>query len=282
MTKKIIWTKSQARLKQLRTECDESYNWLFLPGGPGLGSESLSELTHNLHLPGTMWHVDFPGDGSNVSANMHFSNWQTALIEAVSEVENVILVAHSSGGMFALATPELEDIIKGLVLMDSAPNADWQHYFSDYVNAHPLADALKLQEAYQKNPSNELLKLLTVVCAPYFSTKNNQKKMVNMLASLPFNCESHLWAERHFDQQYEAKWIPKNIPTLIFAGDQDHITPLKLFTEAKHFQRNNIIIKEIKDASHFPWMDNPMQIQSVFVEYYQLIQSKKRTQNRQK
>src|ERR1700733_4332531 len=98
MIKKYLWTKSKARLNLVKTQRGENYNWLFLPGGPGLGSESLNGLAEILHLPGSVWHVDFPGDGSNTTTDdaEYFSHWSEALIEVTSALENVILVAHSS------------------------------------------------------------------------------------------------------------------------------------------------------------------------------------------
>lgn len=273
---KQLWTHSKARLQQVYTDDSEPYNWLFLPGGPGLGSESLRDLIELLSLPGTMWCVDFPGDGSNISENedLNFSNWQEALIEATSKFENTILVAHSSGGMFALATSELEKNLIGLVLMDSAPNSDWQKYFSDYVKANPIFSAEKLQKLYDAHPSDATLKDLTIAGAPYFSTKKNAAKIASLLSELPFCSKSHKWAEKNFDHWYQAKWIPQNIPTMIFAGDQDHLTPIKLFFQTNGFQRENIHIHEIENASHFPWLDNPEQVKELFNEYCQWIQLK--------
>jgi pimeloyl-ACP methyl ester carboxylesterase len=275
MNKKLITTPSKARLKQISANNNKNYHWLFLPGGPGLGSESLSNLTEILELPGTVWHVDFPGDGSNITEDdtTNFANWSKALIEATSEFDHVILVAHSSGGMFALATPEIEKNLIGLVLMDSSPNTDWQQYFMEYVKAHPLPEAEILQKRYEEHPSNEVLKELTICCAPYFSIKQNNKQMIALLESLPFNYQSHRWSEQNFDQTYTAKWIPQKIPTLIFAGDQDHLTPLKLFSDTKNFQRKNIIIREISNAAHFPWIDNPEQVKQMFSDYCQRLEN---------
>lgn len=248
-------------------------NWLFLPGGPGLGSESLNGLAEILYLPGNVWHVDFPGDGSNTTKDdiEHFAHWSQALIEVTSALANVILVAHSSGGMFALATPALENILIGLVLMDSAPNALWQRFFAQYVKENPLIEAEKLQILYNNDPSNETLKKLTIACAPYFSTKISLHRIMHLLESLPFNYKTHLWAEKNFDQTYQAQWIPKTLPTLIFAGEQDHITPLKLFIESDDFKRSNILIREIKNGSHFPWLDNPTQVKEIFKEFCQKL-----------
>lgn len=85
-----------------------------------------------------------------------------------------------------------------------------------------------------------------------------------------------MWAAEHFDQTYKAKWVPQAMPTLIFAGDQDHITPLKLFLDSPDFQRENILIRNIDNASHFPWIDNPQQIKHVFDEHCQRLQLIKR------
>jgi pimeloyl-ACP methyl ester carboxylesterase len=274
MNQNLIWTKSKARLNRLHQDNNTKYNWLFLPGGPGLGSESLHNLTEILSLPGNIWFLDLPGDGSNNTEDdeKSFSNWSNALIEATNELDNVILVAHSSGGMFALATPELENNLLGLVLMDSAPNTSWYNSFMEYVKNHPLAEAEKLQKIYENKPSNDSLRELTIACAPYFSLPTSLDTIIEMFASLPFNYKSHLWAENNFDRTYQVKWIPKKIPTLIFSGDQDHLTPLTLFSQAEQFQRQNICIREIKNASHFPWIDNPEQVKQEFIEYCQRLE----------
>jgi pimeloyl-ACP methyl ester carboxylesterase len=271
----LFWTQSKARLQFAKTGGNGKYNWLFLPGGPGLGSESLKPLINILNLPGKMWLLDLPGDGSNITDNdsITFANWPNALIEAASAMENVILVTHSTGGMFALATPELEHILTGLVLMDSAPDAGWQAYFAEYISQHLLPETEALHKRYEAHPSNELLKQLTIASVPYFSTTKSVDDLIQLMNFLPFNCESHLWADKHFDKTYGAKWFPLTLPTLIFAGDEDHITPLKLFANTERFQRSNILIRSIQHAAHFPWMDNPQQVIQVFTEYSRLLQS---------
>lgn len=272
MKKNYLWTALKSRLQIIKTHSGKNYHWLFLPGGPGLGSESLNELSQILQLPGTTWHLDLPGDGSNVTANdnQYFSQWSEGLLEAVKTLENVILVAHSTGGMYALATPQLEKYLTGLVLMDSSPDATWQTIFSDYSKQHPLNEIEKLQTSYKKTPNNETLKKLTIASAPYLFTSAGLKKGIALLESLSsFNFKSCDWSAQHFDASYKAKWVPKNIPTLILAGDEDHLTPLYLFSENKEFQRDNILIRSIKNAGHFPWIDNPKQVIAVFEEYSQ-------------
>lgn len=263
----------KARLQCIRNLPGGNYNWIFLPGGPGLGSESLSDLTKIVELPGSIWHLDLPGDGSNTTHNDEesFSHWSKALIEAVNALPNVILVAHSTGGMYALATPALNKILVGLVLMDSAPDSSWQQSFMLHVNNNPINAVNKLQKQYVKKPDNDLLKKLTIAAAPYSFTIKGLSKGISLLKSLSFNYKTCDWSGKHFDHTYKAKWVPNTIPTLILTGEHDQITPLYFFRHSKKFQRKNIIIKQIKNAGHFPWIENPKEVVKTFKEYQQFL-----------
>lgn len=268
-----LWTRLKARLKYIKSKQGASLHWLFLAGGPGLGSESLAGLTNLLDLPGTIWHLDLPGDGSNTTTDdsYFFSQWQEALIEVVDSLDQVILVGHSTGGMYALATKALATRLKGLVLIASAPDCRWQSHFAAYAEQHPLPEMSTLLETYVKNPSNKVLKALTIAAADYSFSSQNLDKGKALLETLPFNYKSCAWSDKHFDASYKATWIPQ-IPTLICGGDEDKIIPLSLFQHAADFQTPHILIREIKKASHFPWMDNPKAILNAFHDYIKHFQ----------
>jgi len=271
MVKSLFWTPSGARLQLFRGSEGSPLNWLFLPGGPGLGSESLLPLLNTLELSGSLWQLDLPGDGSNTTANDYdsFSRWPTALIEAVSAFKHVVLVAHSTGGMFALSVPEIEGLLSGLVLLDSAPDAGWQASFTKQTLQCPIPGLGALQEQYRAAPSSSTLKTVTVASAPYLFTEKGMTKGIAMLNSLPYNCGAHAWAEEHFDSTYHTKWIPQTIPTLLLSGEEDQITPLQLFIDKKKFHRDNISFRSIQKAGHFPWIDNPQAVIAAFNKYVQ-------------
>jgi pimeloyl-ACP methyl ester carboxylesterase len=223
-----LWTKLGSRLQQIRSSGKKNLNWIFLPGGPGLGSESIAPLTSILKLPGKMWHLDLPGDGSNLRGS--FKNWKPALIEAVQALENVILVGHSRGGMFALATAKLQHLLKGLVLLDAAPEKTWKEKFGHRIQSFPLPKKTlslmkKHEQAYDKKPSNTTLKNFVLLGTPYMFLKAHLEKGTRCLKKLPYNYEAIQWTELHFDPTYKARWIPK-IPTLILSGENDLATPL--------------------------------------------------------
>lgn len=260
--KEYLWTKSGARLQLMRSSGGKLLNWLFLPGGPGLGSESLFPLLDILELPGNTWRLDLPGDGSNTGKSI--SQWSEALMEATGDLSNVILVGHSTGGMFALATPGLEKNLKGLVLMTSAPDMAWQKDLESKVADFPLPAADEADKKYQAHPSNELLRDCVIAAAPrLFSTEDGLKKGIEFIGKLPFNYEAFEWAKEHFDPIYQAQWVPR-IPTLILSGEKDILVPMKYFKEKKEYQRPNILMKEIEGAGHFPWIENPQAVIAAF------------------
>lgn len=274
MAKHYLWTPSGGRLQSIATCGKKNLHWLFLPGGPGLGSEVLNPLTEILTLPGTVWHFDLPADGSNLPAHhpilspkISIQNWKPAIIEAVTSFENVILVGHSRGGMFALAIPELEKLLKGLVILDAAPDKAWQKDFALKVRKFPNPEAEKFEKAYSNNPSNESLKDFILAATPYMFRKESLVKGIKSLKNLPYNYEAIQWAQKHFDPTYNTSWVPKEISTLILAGADDLATPLHLFTRKMEYHRPNILLREIPHAGHFPWIEEPQAVINAFNEY---------------
>ncbi len=113
------YTHSNYRIENLSD--NQGYDWLFLPGGPGLGSAYLKTLIPSLELKGSCYLIDFPQDGDNKKGTLNLESWRSGLIELLQLFENPLLVTHSFSGMFALTIPELEDHLTGLVLLNTTP-----------------------------------------------------------------------------------------------------------------------------------------------------------------
>src|ERR1700716_3325688 len=137
----VQWTPSGVRLSR-RVRRAGDLDWLFLPGGPGIGSESLYELVDTIEVPGASWLVDLPGDGSNVDAPGApadpYSVWPRVVVEAAEAVPHPVFVGHSTGGEYLLSTPALETLVEGLVLISTAPDASWMPVFEEMTHDHPL------------------------------------------------------------------------------------------------------------------------------------------------
>ncbi len=266
--KEYLWTRDGCRLQYQSSYQHSKQNWLFLPGGPGLGSESLAELTELLNgkIPGAIWHVDLPNDGSNILPDKPISSWKSVLLQAIAAFENVILVAHSSLGMFAQTMPELEKLLHGLVLMGSAPDASWQKRLAEYVKDTRDKATIEAEKDYINHASNESLRNLLILEAKNcFISEKSLIKGKDLIKRLPINHSASEEAAKNFDSEnYQATWIPEKINTLIINGSNDLITPIDLFINNPRYQRKNILIKEIPAAGHYSWFENPSAVVAAF------------------
>lgn len=266
-----LYTKFGYRTRLVSINPGKPIHWLFFPGGPGLGSESFSDLGEKLQLPGNTWYIDYPNDGSNqISKENHFEDWHEGLVELVSSFKNVVIVAHSFSGMFVLSEARVEKHIKGLVLINTSPNASWMQEIPKQAKKYHLPDVSEVQSQYQNNPSNDLFKKLTLDCAAYFFSKSTLQEGKKLLERLPYSHASYDWAGKHFHPKYQAAFIP-NIPTLVIGGECDHITPISLFVEDKSWSRGNIDIKCLNRAGHFSWFDAFEDICELFNGYSQKV-----------
>lgn len=262
------YTASGVRLRLVREgDASDAFDWLFLPGGPGLGSESLRELAASLDVPGRYWLVDLPGDGSNVAhtsaKTSPYAAWPHALAEAARLFPRAVFVGHSTGGMYLLSVPELEHVLAGLVLVSSAPDASWRSAFAEMTVRAPLPDVERAMTAYEKDKSPNRLRDLAVASAPWNFGKGSVEKGRALLANLPYNVAAVEWSEQAFDDTYAATWWPEALPVLIISGDDDRIVTQSLW-ETPRFQGANVLHRVIEGGAHFPWIERPGDVREAF------------------
>lgn len=269
----IHYTESGVRLTE-RSHRAGALNWLFLPGGPGIGSESLAGLVDLLDVPGTSWLVDLPGDGSNTDgpgiADDPFRRWPKVLVEAAAAVPNPVFVGHSTGGMYLLATPELEGLLVGLVLMSTAPDASWLPVFEGMTQGHPLTEVDDASAAYAEDPSDAHLAAVAVASAPWNFGAGTVEAGAAFLASMPYNGAAVAWSDDNFDRDYVHQWWPTGLPTLIVSGADDRIVTQTLWDEPE-FAGRNVSQAWIAGGAHFPWFENPHAVRKAFSDFSQLL-----------
>lgn len=261
-----MFTPSGVRLRR-RVRREGPLNWLLLPGGPGIGSESLHELADGLEVPGAVWLVDQPGDGSNRDAPGAgadpFAAWPGVVVEAAKALPNPVFVGHSTGGMYLLATPALEDHIVGLALLDSAPDSSWHPRFVAMTQAHPLPAVEAATAIYEADRRDETIAAIAVASAPWNFTPARQAAGRDLLARMPYNSAAVDWSDAHFDHIYRAAWWPRDIPTLILAGEDDRIVWQGGWDDPR-FAGPNVIRRGVPAAGHFPWIENPDAVAAAF------------------
>lgn len=257
------WTTSGVRMRRISRR-PGTPDWLFLPGGPGIGSESLAELARGAELPGSSWLVDLPGDGSNVdppgAPADPYQLWPQVFLEAVAAVETPVAVGHSTGGEYLLVQPELDTRLHGLVLISSAPNARWMAEFAAMAAREPLAEVDAAAARYGLTPGDDTLRELAVASAPWNFSAGSVGIGRELLARMPYNRAAVDWSDRVFDSTYVSTWWPTSMPTLIISGAADRIVTQRLWAEGG-FGGGHVVHRWIDGAGHWPWIDEPAQVQ---------------------
>jgi len=268
-----FYTASGVRLRR-RVQRTGDLNWLFLPGGPGIGSDSLHELMDALDVPGALWGVDLPGDGSNVAAPGApadpYSIWPGVLVEAARALPNPVFIGHSTGGMYLLSCPELEHLLRGLVLISTAPNAEWQPRFVEMTLRHPLSEVDRTSGLYEADPSPDRLRDVAVASAEWNFTAKSLRTGRDLLSRMPYRPEAVAWSDLNFDSTYAAAWWPSELPTLILSGSEDRIVDQSLWDDPR-YQRSNISRRTILGGAHFPWIEDSRAAKDVFREFAAII-----------
>ncbi|MFF3068814.1 alpha/beta fold hydrolase [Kitasatospora sp. NPDC057936] len=273
----IRWTRSGVRLRLL-SQGEGQWNWLFVPGGPGLGSESVAGLARAAEVPGSLWLVDLPGDGSNRGVpqvpEQPYGRWPGVLVEAARELDEVVMVGHSTGGMFMLSVPELQEQLAGMALVSSAPHAGWRQTFAQWADAHPLPGLAEAADAYGRDSNDETLRTLTLTAAQWNFTTTGLAAGRALLEGLPYCHDAVAWADAHFDETYQARWKPdsSSLPTLIVSGSEDHVADQSLWKDDPAFDRSHVLQHTIHGGSHFPWIENPQAVRAAFADLTTLLQ----------
>ena len=262
----VRWTPSGVRMRR-RASRGGDLNWLFLPGGPGIGSQSLHELVDTVEVPGCSWMVDLPGDGSNVDAPGApvdpYTVWPDVLLEAAHAVAHPVFVGHSTGGQYLLSVPALNGCLEGLVLISTSPDASWLAGFEQMTRTNPLPGVQQASARYESDPTNEHLRLLTIESAPWNFTSHGVAQGAEILMRMPYNNQAVQWSDANFDRTYQLAWWPTQLPTLVVSGSADRIVPQTLWQD-KRFHTPNTIWYVIAEAAHFPWIEQPTAVHDAF------------------
>lgn len=245
------------RLTKVKDDDSRELNWLFLPGGPGMGAEYMMNFVGKLNLPGNLFVGDFPGDGSNRdSRDISHDYWKSGLLEVLKQLEPCILVTHSFSGMFTLTIPEIEKLVLGLVLISSTPDHRWMMELGKAQKTYNLPDISYAASQFYGAPTDERLRLLFDATVPYLFATHEIEAGQEILGMSPYNARTKLWADQNFHPFYKCNWVPNTLPTIIIGSDEDRLLPVKFFKDQKEWSKENITIIQLENTGHFPWLSH--------------------------
>ncbi len=266
----VHFTPSRVRMR-LHAERDGPLNWLLLPGGPGIGSESLKGLTDALDVPGAIWLIDLPGDGSNIVEGDLYAKWPSVLVESAAEVSDAVYVGHLTGGAYLLSCPELRERVRGITLLDTAPNGDWYAKYVLMTKDNPLPGFNAALSLYMADQTQVNLAALCVASAEWNFNPRGVQAGRELLAAMPYNAAAVEWSDKNFDHTYRAAWWP-DVPTLRMAGVDGRIVSQDDWNNPAYHTPNALHCL-IPGAGHFPWIENPKTVAEGFHRFARLIQA---------
>ncbi len=211
--------------------------------------------------------MDLPGDGSNRAppggAADPFSSWPHVLVEAAQALPDVVFAGHSTGGMYLLATPELAHHVRGIALLDTAPDASWHPRFVAMTARHPLPAVDAAAALYEQDRRDENIAAIAVASAEWNFTPAGLSAGRALLSRMPYNSAAVDWSDAHFDHVYRAAWWPRSVPVLVLAGAEDRIVWQGGWEEDR-FRTPNALFRTIAGGGHFPWIENPAAVSAAF------------------
>ena len=257
----------EVRYTLVSTNGRKPLNWILVPGGPGCDSSFYLDLVKLLDLPGNTWFLDLPGNGSNNPQKDNFDNWFSLFVPAIKGFTNPVIIGSSFGGMFPLLFDELENILKGLVIISSAPCL-WLDPAIKAAKERNLPSFSKDLDAFAENPNQETFEKALNACMPYYFTPTSLDEGRKLFENTPFSYKPALWwIQTAVKMSFNAKWVPEQVKTLIIGGDHDVMTPFSLFQNDKRFHRENIKMKLINDAGHCPWIEKPAEVLELIKDF---------------
>jgi len=268
-----LFTASKARLKLIRSNSGENINWILLPGGPGFDSSYFLSFSVDLTIPGNIWHCDLPGNGSNILTenDYNFSHWRQALLDVVKSLANVILVAHSFGAIFTLTVPELETELMGLVLICAATKS-WNQTTNKIAEQRSLPVLDKSKHQYLSEISDAAYKRFSLSAGDYFFTPQDATLGRDILKQTAMTHAPFEWAISELFVDYDAQWIPDNIPTLFIGAENDFVTPFCVLQNDSRLRQAHIELELIAGASHFPWIQEKQQVMNCLKKFSEKFQ----------
>lgn len=267
MLKKItpLWDDYGTRYRLIQDN-PGIYTWIFIPGGPGADSIYLTSLIKILTLPGQVWIIDLPGNGSNTThPNYDYQEWFDLIIPTIQHFDNPIIVGHSFGGILAQMNPGLESLLEGIVLLNSTPTL-WFDAAAKAKQQQAIPEPVERND-FIANPNQTTFDRLTAASLSYHFRPHALERGKAMFSDLPYIYPVARDTIAYLQQlPYQALWIPQQVKTLIIGGSLDAIHPPSLF-EKPEYNRPNITKTTISEAGHWAWIDQPTKVKELFDQF---------------
>jgi pimeloyl-ACP methyl ester carboxylesterase len=228
------------------------FSLIFFPGGPGLSWHCFEKIIMSLETNGSIYGISYNQTPSNQSA--YFDELKFELTLLLQKIPNPILVTHSFSSMFVLSLLRLPSL-KGLVLISPAIDNSYLIDLPQRIKTYTRFDGTQIAANFWMNPSDNSYAEYFNGLLPFYFRPDYIDDGLSMLEQCDFAHLPYVLSTQHFFPTFTKSYAPE-VPTLIIAGDDDHICPPSLFKDSLIFKGNNIQMAIIPGAGHFPWIDS--------------------------
>lgn len=184
----------------------------FIPGGPGLTPNCFSPFAKKYLSSYKVIGFNFKGTGKP-----SMKSWVKYFDLEISKHPNCIVIGHSFGGMLCLSSKKIAKLAKGLVLLNTSPNMDWQKNLSKFkISSSDKQEMVKADAIYSQYKTQASLRKLWSSWAPYYFQPRNIKYGKKWLSKQSYIVDAFESSQKVL-KNYKVESLPA-IRTLILSG----------------------------------------------------------------
>lgn len=250
----------------------QKLNWIFLPGGPGLGEEYFEDLFKEKFLLGNVYLYKFPKYEAIANYELFYLALQKDISDIIQYLKNSILVGHSFSGMLlqTLSIPSSKNC--KLVLLNSSPSLDCfesaKNALLDFSKSEQKIIA-KTEQNYAFKKTNQNFIEMLKAWSPYYVNRKNKTEYYKMLSACSVDYQFYEWGRNYFFEKFvKIGKIPKD--SIIINSSKDKICPSHLY---KNYDLTENWLVSLDLSSHFPWLENKPIFNQALIEVEKKILS---------
>lgn len=245
----------------------EPSSLIFFPGGPGVSWHCFEKIISSLNVKSSIYGINY-GEISNDEPT-YFDELRFELILLLHRLPNPVLITHSFSTMLVLTIPRLPSL-KGLILISPAIDNTYLIDLPQRLKKYTDFDATNVAASFWINPSDEGYGGYFKTLLPFYVRSEYIEEGLNMLNQCQFSYLPYALFVQHFAPSFTQSYSP-TFPTLVIAGDDDHICPPDLFKDSDLFKPKNIQTQVIPGAGHFPWIDHPQETLDTITSWHKAL-----------
>jgi len=187
----------------------------------------------------------------------------------------VILVGHSWGGMLAMAyAAAYPERIDAMVLIGSGgPTVQFSEWFDDNIRARLRPEDLEAERYWSEaakrgvDPKKTSVEIMRAIIPGYFFDRAKGLALAAELREGIFNPEVDALLTQDMHKSYDLRAGLQLLtrPVLIIQGHQDPIGGET--AEEIHSLIKSSTLKYIRQAGHFPWLEQPDDFRRILTEF---------------